>query len=290
MVQNKIVLITGATGGMGKETALALAKEGYTVVLHGRNLEKTLDVSKEIQCLSGNRNVDIIIGNLFSLKDVRQIADDFKKKYAKLDILINNAGGIMDKNRAVTEDCVEKTLAINTVAPFLLTYSLLGYLHKSENGRIINYSSDAHKLSAKPDFSDIELEEGYTPLRAYGNSKLFVIWITRHLAKKLEDVPNNKVTVNSLHPGAVATGFGVGTDLGWFMNFVSKIFRPFQKTARQGAETAIYLAQSSEVNSVTGKYFVNKKIAKVSERYYSEKHEKIIWNYCKEKITKWIDN
>lgn len=283
MEQHKIILITGATGGMGKETALALAKKGHTIVIHGRNPEKTLAVSKEIQEKSLNQNIDILIGDLFSMEDVRQISDTFKKKYNRLDVLINNAGGIMDKTRSTTPEGLEKTLAINLFAPYLLMRSLLSHLQKSEAGRIINYSSDAHKLSARPDFTDLELKRGYSPLRAYGNAKLFLIWITQHLSKELKRLPDNKITVNSLHPGAIATDFGVGTDLGWLMNFVSKLFRPFQKTAIQGAQTAIYLSESDEVNNTSGQYFVNKKIAKVSEKYYSEQNELLIWNYCEQK-------
>ncbi|SFD82260.1 NAD(P)-dependent dehydrogenase, short-chain alcohol dehydrogenase family [Chitinophaga sp. CF118] len=281
-MNDKIVLITGATGGIGKAAAIALAKWGFTVVIHGRNRQKTEQVCEEIKAATGNNKIDMIVANLFSLKDVRSMANTFKQKYKRLDVLINNAGGIMGKDREITTDGVEKTIAINLLAPFLLTELLLDILKNSSDGRIINVSSNSHKLNAKPDFDDLSLKKGYNPLRAYGNSKLFLIWITQHLSQVLNQQGIKNITVNTLHPGAVATNFGVESNLGAVLNFIVKLTRPLFKTPEQGADTIVYLATSSEVSNCSGKYFVNRKQASIAEKYYSEKNEKAVWEYCKE--------
>ncbi|SEW44033.1 NAD(P)-dependent dehydrogenase, short-chain alcohol dehydrogenase family [Chitinophaga sp. YR573] len=281
-MNDKIVLITGATGGIGKAVAIALAKQDFTVVIHGRNRQKTEQVCEEIKATTGNDKVDMIVANLFSLQDVRNMANTFKQKYKRLDVLVNNAGGIMGKDRETTPGGIEKTMAINLLAPFLLTELLLDILKNSNDGRIINVSSNSHKLNAKPDFDDLSLEKGYNPLRAYGNAKLFLIWITQHLSQTLKQQGIKSITANTVHPGAVATNFGVESNLGAVLNFIAKLARPLFKTPEQGADTIVYLATSGEVNNISGKYFVNRKQASVTETYYSEKTEKAVWNYCME--------
>ncbi|MDR3679062.1 MAG: SDR family NAD(P)-dependent oxidoreductase [Flavipsychrobacter sp.] len=288
MNDRKIVLITGATSGIGKAAAIAMAKSNYIVVIHGRNQEKTIQVCEEIRSISANKDVNFVIGDLLLMNDVKKVAETFISRYGKLDVLINNAGGIMNKEREITIEGFEKTLAINLLAPFLLTKLLLDPLKQSEDGRIINVSSDAHKLAAKPDFDDLGMTKNYTPLTAYGNAKLFLIWITQHLSNELKQLDAHNLTVNTLHPGAVATSFGVKSNLGVFFNIIAKLARPFLKTAEQGAETMLYLATSNEMKNISGKYFVNKKQAIVSNKYYSQKHEELIWNYCVEKTKNWL--
>src|SRR5690606_8916231 len=284
MKQQKTVFITGATGGIGKATAIALAKQNYRVVIHGRNKEKTDGVCEEIKRLSGNNNIDYIIGDLFLMNEVKKVAQTFIERYDRLDILINNAGGIMSKDRKETAEGVETTIAVNLLAPFLLTELLLGLLKKSNDGRIINVASNSHQLNAKPDFNDLELKSNYNPLVAYGNAKLFLIWISQHLAGKLIQDGYENITVNTLHPGAVATDFGVNSNLGSLLNFFVKLARPFFKTPEQGAETILYLATSEDVKSISGKYFENKKIKTASQRYYSVLNEQLVWDYCKKRM------
>jgi NAD(P)-dependent dehydrogenase (short-subunit alcohol dehydrogenase family) len=279
-MNNKIVLITGATGGIGKAAAIALAKKDFTVVIHGRNRQKTELVCEEIKAATGNDKIDVIVANLFSLKEVQNMANSFKQKYNRLDVLINNAGGVMGKDREITADGIEKTIAINLFAPFLLTQLLLELLKNSADGRIINVSSNSHRLNAKPDFDDLSLEKGYNPLRAYGNAKLFLIWITQHLSQTFNQQGIKNITANTVHPGAVATNFGVESNLGAVLNFIAKLARPLLKTPEQGADTIVYLATSGEVKNSSGKYFVNRKQSKVTEKYYSEKKEKAVWDYC----------
>ena len=244
--------------------------------------------AEEIKAATANDKIDVLVANLFSLKDVQNMANTFKQKYKRLDVLVNNAGGIMGKDRETTTDGTEKTIAINLLAPFLLTELLLDILKNSYDGRIINVSSNSHKLNAKPDFDDLSLEKGYNPLRAYGNAKLFLIWITQHLTQILNQQGIKNITANALHPGAVATNFGVESNLGAVLNFIVKLARPLFKTPEQGADTIVYLATSSEVNNSSGKYFVNRMQASVTEKYYSKKNEKAIWDYCMENTKAFI--
>ncbi len=284
MEQQKTVFITGATGGIGKATAITLAKQQYYVIIHGRNKEKTVAACEEIKSISGNENIDYITGDLLLMSDVKKVAETLINKYNRLDVLINNAGGIMDKDRKETAEGIETTMAVNLLAPFLLTNLLLDVLKKSDDGRIINVSSNSHQLNAKPDFDDLELKNNYNPLTAYGNAKLFLIWNSQHLAKKLIQDGYGNVTVNTLHPGAVATNFGVNSNLGSLLNFFGKLARPFFKTPEQGAETVLYLATSEKVKLISGKYFENKKIKTASQKYYSQKNEQLVWDYCKNRI------
>jgi len=284
MNKQRTVFITGATGGIGKATAIALAKQNYRVVIHGRNEEKTAAVCEEIKRLSGNDKIDYIIGDLFLMGEVKKVAQTYIERYDHLDILINNAGGIMSKDRKETTEGVETTIAVNLLAPFLLTDLLLDVLKKSDDGRIINVSSNSHQLNAKPDFNDLELKNNYNPLTAYGNAKLFLIWMSQYLAGKLIEDGYKNITVNTLHPGAVATNFGVDSNLGGLLNFFGKLARPFFKTPEQGAETVLYLATSEDVKSISGKYFENKKIKTASQRYYSQQNEQLVWDYCNKRI------
>jgi len=179
---------------------------------------------------------------------------------------------------------VEKTIAVNLLAPFLLTERLLVLLEKSEDASIINVSSNSHRLNAKPDLSDIELINNYNPLRAYGNAKLFLIWISQHLDERLKGNNSSHIKVNSLHPGAVATNFGVTSNLGGVLNVISKLIRPFFKTPEQGAETIVHLATSHEGKASNGKYYEQNKIKAPAQKYYTRENEQLIWDYCATRI------
>jgi NAD(P)-dependent dehydrogenase (short-subunit alcohol dehydrogenase family) len=288
MDKQKVILITGSTGGMGKATAIALAKLGHIVVIHGRDDTRAKRAVLAIKSASGSDKVDYVVGDLFLMSDIGNIAANFKSKYDHLDVLINNAGGVMDKKRSVTQDGFEKTLALNVLAPFLLTRLLIGHLKKSDQGRIVSVSSDAHSLSAKPDFNDIEMENKYNPMNAYGNAKLYLIWNSQLLAAELTKCQSN-ITTNTLHPGAVATSFGADSNLGWFYNVISKLAKPFLKKPEQGALTAIFLASAPEVSGVTGMYYVNKKVSNTSTKYYNANNAKQVWEYCYRNTKKWVD-
>ncbi len=185
-MEGKIILITGSTDGIGKVTAKALAKQGHTVIVHGRNKQKAETVCEEIKFETGNSNIDFIIADLLVLSDVKRMADAFKERYDRLDVLINNAGAMFGKDRETTKDGFEKTMALNVLAPFLLTQLLLDVLVKSPAARIINISSAAHAMTGVLDMSDIQLVNNYSFGKAYGQSKLFLIWLTQHLATELK--------------------------------------------------------------------------------------------------------
>lgn len=276
----KTALITGVTSGIGRATALALAKQGYHVIIHGRDAQKTAAVKQEIIASGGNGHVTAITADLNSLADVRRMYTEIHKQFSCLDVLINNAGGLMGKEREITREGFEKTFALNVLAPFLLTHLLMGLLTQSDDARIINVASNSHQLNAKPDFDDIQLEKQYTPLRAYGNAKLFLIWNTQHLARQLERDGVTNVHAYTMHPGAVATSFGVGSDLGPVLNLVSRLARAFFRTPEAGADTIVYLATTPNVSGRSGDYFVDRKPAKKGHKYFTLEHEQLIWNYC----------
>jgi NAD(P)-dependent dehydrogenase (short-subunit alcohol dehydrogenase family) len=244
----KVCLITGGTNGIGKSTALTLAKMGATVVIVGRNAAKTAQVVEEIQVASGNAQVAALLADLSSQQAVRGLAAEFKSQYTRLDVLLNNAGAAFMK-RELSVDGIEMTLALNHLAYFLLTNLLLDTLRASAPARIINVSSDAHK-GGQIDFDNLQGERSYG-FKAYGNSKLANILFTQELARRLQ---GTGVTVNALHPGFVATGFGKNN--GGVMAALISIFTPLiGRSPAKGAETSVYLATSPSVAGVTGKYF-----------------------------------
>jgi NAD(P)-dependent dehydrogenase (short-subunit alcohol dehydrogenase family) len=205
-VKDKTVLITGATNGIGKAAALELAKEGTTVVIVGRDKTKTEAVATELRSASGNKNVEYLLADLSSQASVHKLADDFKTKYSRLEVLINNAGGFFD-TRKTTVDGLEYTFAFNHLGYFLLTHLLLDVLKASTPARIINVSSSAQGL-ARLDLNDLQSEKSYDRgLAAYNMSKLANVMFTYELAKRLK---GTGVTVNTLHPGVVWTGFAKG--------------------------------------------------------------------------------
>ena len=243
-MESKIILITGSTDGIGKVTAKTLAKHGHTVIVHGRNKKKAETVCEEITSETGNNKIDFVIADLCLLAEVKQMADEFKKKYKRLDVLINNAGAILGKDRETTKEGFEKTMALNLFSPFLLTRLLLEILAKSPAARIINVSSSAHTMGGKPDFSDIQLNRNYSFGNAYGQSKLYLIWVTQHLATELKEKGLSNITANSLHPGTIKTEFGQSVNKGFWVNLLFKFSMLFAITPEQGAENAVYLATS----------------------------------------------
>jgi len=288
-MESKIILITGATQGIGKETAMTLAKQGHHVIIHGRNKSKLQTVAQEIKTASGNNKVDTIIADLFSLADTKKMVGEFKTRYDRLDVLINNAGAILNKERETTSEGFEKTIELNLFVPFLLMHSLLDVLQKSPSARIVNLSSAMHRRGGKPDFNDFQLEKSYATDRAYGLSKLYLIWVTQHMAKFLKEKGINNITVNASHPGAVATNFGQDSDKGFIMNMIFKVALLVMDKVEDGARASIYLATSPEVQNVTGQFYSNKaKPEKPADKYYSLENEKLVWDYCMKTIQKYL--
>lgn len=288
-MNNKVILITGATQGIGKVTALTLARQGHHIIIHGRSQAKLQDVKAELQNESGNQSIDIITADLLSLEDTRRMADELNDGYDHLDVLINNAGAIFNKDRETTKEGFEKTLALNLLSPFLLMQSLLPLLQKSKSARIINLASAMHRRGGKPDFNDFQFEKNYSPNKAYGRAKLYLIWVTQYFAKQLKERGINNVTVNASHPGAVATNFGQDADKGFIINLIFKVALRFMDKIEDGARTSIYLATSPEVNEVSGKFFNNKEqLETPDQKYYSAANEQSVWDYCVQVTQKYL--
>lgn len=285
----KTILITGSTDGIGKITATELAKQGHTIIVHGRNKEKTENVCQEIIAKTGNKNIDFIIADLLQLSDIKRMSEELGKKYDHLDVLINNAGAIFGKERETTAEGFEKTITLNLFAPFLLTKLLLDTLAKSNSARIINLYSAMHRHGGKPDFTNFQSDKIYKTDRAYGLSKLYLVWITRHLAKELKEKEITNITVNACHPGAVATNFGQDADKGFVMNLIFKTALFFMPKPEKGAKTSIYLATSPDVEYISGAFYDNNmKVEKPDDRYYSPENEKLVWEYCEKTTQKYL--
>lgn len=270
-MQDKICLVTGANSGIGKVTARELAKRGARIIMLCRNEEKAEKAKEDILKVCGHKRVDIVLADLSSLADVRQAAAQINAAYPKIDILNNNAGLIMGNKRKTTRDGFEMTFGVNHLAPFLLTYLLLDKVMESSHGRIINVSSEAHRI-ARLDFNNLQYEKGYSGLKAYALSKLCNILFTHELSKRLQ---GTHVVTNALHPGGVASNFGTGVN--GFFSLILKLSRPFMDSAEEGAETSIYLATSKEGAHASGLYFKNKKPIKPSKTAMSDFNAQRLW-------------
>ncbi len=259
-MKGKTVLVTGATAGIGRETAKELARQGAKVVLLARNPERAAAAMEWIGKETGNKELAFIQADFSELAQVRDGAQKFIRDHGVLDVLVNNAGAIFF-NRQESVDGIEKTFAVNHLAPFLLTNLLLDTLTKRPGARIVTVSSRAH-VGAKMDFDDLELKRGYGAMKAYGRSKLANLLFTFELARRLE---GSGVTANALHPGFVASQFGKNNGL--FAKALLPLAMLFGRavSVEEGAKTSIYLASSPEVEGVTGKYFVQSKEASSSE-------------------------
>lgn len=267
----KICLVTGATNGIGKATAQALTQMGATVVIVGRDPDKCAAVVSEIRRISGNDAVEALVADLSIMAQVRRAADQFKLKYQKLHVLVNNVGGAFGK-RVVTSEGLEKTFALNHLNPFLLTNLLLDTLKASAPARVINVSSDAHK-GAQLDFDDLQSEKGNFMFNAYGRSKLANVVFSYELARRLA---GTGVTCNVLHPGLVRTGFA--SNLGAVPSAVIDFLMRFVAlTPEQGAQTSVYLAISPEVENVTGKYWEKSKAVPSGKAAYDEATWPRLW-------------
>ncbi len=265
-LHGKTVLISGATNGIGKVAAVELAKLGAQIVIIGRNPAKTTETLKEITAATGNQDVHALVADLSSMAEVRQVAGDFKQQFKRLDVLLNNAGGVFT-TRQETVDGYEMTFALNHLSYFLLTHLLLDVLKNSAPARIINVASDAHAMGSL-DLDNLQ-KGGFS---AYSQSKLMNIMFTYELARRLQ---GTGVTANALHPGFVNTGFGRNNS--GLMKLAMNVATLFAIKPTDGAKTSVYLASSPEVASVTGKYFDKSKPRKSSAASYDEAAQKRLW-------------
>ena len=287
-MSKKIVLITGASNGIGKETALELAKGNYQLIIHGRNPERTKKVYDEIIAL-GNYDVSMITADFSLLSEVAKFADKVKAQVDHLDVLYNNAGGQFGEEREVTTEGHEKTFAINMLAPFLLTKLLLPLLEKSASARIVTQSSESYQQSGDPILDDIELKDHYSFGAAYGLSKLYVWWVMREFAKRLKENNVQNVSVNTVEPGtALSTGLQrVSGKIPEMQKLIDE-YQQYSWSIPEAAATGIYMITSPDVESVSGKFYGNKKEKEIDSKWYSENGQEQIWDYCNEASEKYL--
>ena len=274
MVKN--ILITGATSGIGKSTAIALSSMGARVTFIARNKDKAEVLLKELNCNTENKAA-YIIADLSSQDEVKSAAKEYLNMNIPLDILINNAG-LINLKRRETADGFEETFAVNHLAYFSLTNILIDKIKESKSARIINISSGAHQFVSRMNFDDLQSEKNYKPFKVYSYSKLANILFTRKLSEVLK---NDNITVNCLHPGVVATGFASQND-SKIQKLLFKLSKPFMRSSNKGAETSIYLSSSDEVSDVSGKYFYNSKISKISSGASNKEDAEKLWEISME--------
>ncbi len=261
---NKTILITGATDGIGKQTAFELAKLGHKVIVHGRNKKKSQEVTNELIQLSGNENLKHVYSDLSSFEEIQKMSDCIKKKYDRIDVLINNAAVFMN-DRVILPNGFETNFMVNHMAMFALTNALLPLLKEKQGSRIINVSSMAQ--SGTMDFDNLNGEKYFDAYNAYAVSKLENVLFTYKLHRMLK---GKSPTVNCLHPGVISTkllhaGWGIGGG-----------------SLEQGASTSVFLASSDEVENVSGKYFVNSQQQKSSAISYDQKIQDRLWEISEE--------
>jgi retinol dehydrogenase 14 len=265
----RTVLVTGGSGGIGKATAVGLAAMGAHLAITGRDRGRTENAALEIQAAGGQ--VEVFVADLSAQSEVRGLAEEVLQSLSRIDVLINNVGGYWN-TRHVTADRLERTFAVNHLAPFLLTNLLLDRLKHSAPARVVTVSSHAH-ADGRIDFDDLQGERSYSGARAYNQSKLANLLFTYELARRLQ---TTSVTANALHPGVVNTSFGA-EDPSRVQRLFVPLLRPFMKAPAKGAATSIQLASAPELEQVTGRYFADGTPKKSSERSYDQAAAARLW-------------
>ena len=268
----KVCLVTGANAGIGKATALGLARMRATVVMVCRSRERGESAQTEITAKSGSRNVDLLIADLSSQGSIRKLARTFTSQYPQLHVLVNNAGTITPRRR-ITVDGLETQFAVNHLAPFLLTNLLLDTLKASAPARVVTVSSQVHSKSPL-DFDDLGSEREYTASQVYRKTKLANILFTYELARRLE---GTGVTANCLHPGVIATKLlddyvGGSRDAGFGSG------ESFSDSPEQGAAVVLHVATSPEIEGISGKYFYDNAVRETAPVTYDEEHARKLWD------------
>ncbi len=269
-MDKKTILITGSTDGIGHQAAIELAEAGHHIIVHGRNRERAESAMRAIAKESKSDNLSYVNADLLNFNQIKEMVSEIHDKFDTLDVLINNAGVYRSK-RSINHDGLEETFAVNYLAPFLLSNLLLDLLKNAQSGRIVNVASRVH--SNHVDFDNLQLEQGYTGVKAYANSKLALILFTYYFAEKLRDT---NVTINALHPGVINTkllksAFGVGG-----------------ASLTEGASTLIFAAIAPEIKNVSGKYFVNNRPTSSKDITYDKEIQKRLWDNTEEMLKNFL--
>jgi retinol dehydrogenase 14 len=266
----RTVLVTGGTGGIGRATALGLAEMGAHLAITGRDRGRAEAAARQIRAVAGGQ-VEVFVADLSIQAEVRRLAGEVLQCLSRIDVVVNNAGGCWN-TRHVTADGLERTLALNHLAPFLLTGLLLDRLKHSAPARVVTVSSNAH-ATGRIDFGDLQGERSYSGARAYSQSKLANVLFTYELARRQ---PATGVTANALHPGVVRTAFGA-EDPSVIQRLFIPVMRPFMKSPARGAATSIHVASAPDLEQVTGGYFAASKPRSSAVRSYDEAAAARLW-------------
>ncbi|MFD1389124.1 SDR family oxidoreductase [Oceanobacillus oncorhynchi subsp. oncorhynchi] len=268
-MEGRTVLITGANSGIGFATAAILAKQGCRIILVCRNEKKGEEARQKLLKAADNKAIDLLIADLSSQQEIRKLAEQVQKRYSKLDVLINNAGGVFSQYQ-VNNDGFEMTFAVNYLAPFLLTHLLLDQLKATDSGRVVNIASVMEDKKFEPDNAVNQTASDYSGMQAYKTAKTAVLMMTYYMSERLS---NSGVTVNALHPGFIYTPQATRMA----PRFLRPVMKLFSKNPEQGAALPAYLASSNEVKDVTGKFFKDNKIEQTSPVSYNEERQKDLY-------------
>ena len=279
IMSGKRVVLTGASRGIGRETALALGRMGAELSLVVRDAERGNAVAEEVRALGAGGDARVFVADLSSMADVRRVGSELLGAHDRIDVLVNNAGALL-MDRQVTKDGFEATFATNHLAYFLLTDVLLAALKKAPAGRIVNVASDAHHRGSLA-FDDLMGEKRYVGWKAYSTSKLANILFTSELARRLQ---GTSVTTNSLHPGVIASGFARNNK--GVIGVLAKLAAPFLMSSEDGAKTTVFLATDPAVAKVSGEYFAKSKVAKRSREARSAEIAKRLWDVSEELVAR----
>jgi NAD(P)-dependent dehydrogenase (short-subunit alcohol dehydrogenase family) len=281
-MNGRTCLITGATDGIGKETAIGMAKNGYNLILIGRNEEKGKKVSDEIRKIADSIDINFFTADLILMKEVSRVADEVCQKYDQIDVLINNVGAYF-AFRDVTEEGFERTFALNHLGYFLMTKKLLPLVEKSDYKRIVNVSSSAH-YGVSFEFDNLNGKKKYRGFKTYQKSKLANVMFTYELAKRVKD---RGITANCLHPGFVASKFGSNNNLLW--RVITGLFKAlFAINVKKGAKTSIHLACSDDVKDISGRFFSNCEVKKGSGKAKNEEHNEKLWEISEDAVSPFL--
>ena len=272
----QVAVVTGGNSGIGKETAAALAGMGAHVIIAARNPTKAAAAVRELRDRAPNATVEHLPLDLASFASVHAFADDFDERFDRLDVLVNNAGGVLHK-RIVTEDGHETQFQVNHLSHFLLTALLRNRLEAAPSGRVVNVSSTAHNYARGGlDFDDLDWERRkYRGFLVYCHTKLANVLFTRELARRLE---GTELTANAVHPGWVGSNFGREGDMGRVLGVAFVLGRPFAISNEAGARTSVYLASSPDVDGVTGQYFYKCRVGKPSNAALDDAAAARLWD------------
>ena len=270
-MQGRTCLVTGATSGIGRATAIALGAMGATVLVHGRSADRAEEVRSRI--LAGGGNAEVLLADLASQREVRQVARDVEERWGQLHVLVNNAGVDLGNERQVTEDGLERTLAVNYLAPFLLTNLLLPLLQRKAPARILTLGSGGQYMG-RIDFDDLQGERRFSGQRAYDQSKLAVVVFTYALARR---IAGTGVTANCVDPGLVKDT-ALGEEGSFGVRLAARVLGPFMSTPERGAETVVWAASAPELAETNGEYLKRRKTAHSAARAKDPELGQRLWH------------